>query len=167
MKRFLFLAFIVLFCSTLSAQNSVNDILTKFASSGKQLCCKYNYTLKGSLPLSASGSATVFGAMYYTSENGLEYYCNGTTLWAVDQQAKEVVVSNADASLFSTILSLAQKASSFNYTGDKLTLCIDSKELSVDFSAHDILLLPPPGDSSAFVFDSGSLDSSWIITDLR
>ena len=57
----------------------------------------------------------------------------------------------------------------FNFDGKTLTCTIkdEYKGLDIDFKATAIKAQEGEGDEAAFVFDTSSLDKSWIITDLR
>lgn len=86
---------------------------------------------------------------YFVSGNGLDIYCDGTARWTVDNEAKEVYIEPATG--LDEFLTDPE-----SYLGALSGLEIKNVRYS-----------KPDADLSGYRFDTDSLDSSWVITDLR
>ena len=87
----------------------------------EQLCAKmsdrasvlnYSYTLSVSgVKTVGDGTVTTQDYAYILNGNGMNIYCNGTTLWVVDEAGKEIMIDSvaqgADAYLSNPVLLLA------------------------------------------------------------
>ncbi|MBP3425565.1 MAG: hypothetical protein J6K81_02440 [Rikenellaceae bacterium] len=97
MKRFIL--FCAMACATLmaTAQTST-EILRRVSSAVESLG---NYTadfVMTSAEGNANGSYSVEGARFRINGGGVDMVCDGTTMWAVDHAAREVVVETVDNS---------------------------------------------------------------------
>ncbi|NLZ50716.1 MAG: hypothetical protein GX899_03290 [Rikenellaceae bacterium] len=168
MKRILAIAVSALaFANPSMAQNSINDVIA-LLKGDNAISCNYSYALKGDFPLKSSGTALLHKHKYYLNENGIETYCDGSTVWTVDRKAKEVLVSKSEGSIVSRLEDFEDITIS-RYTGKTLscTLKNEAHGINIDFNAENISISRAPEDSSAFIFDTSKLGSDWIITDLR
>ena len=95
--------------------------------------------------LHLSGTLILEGNCYFAKGNGIEIYCDGKTRWTVDPEEKEVYIEEAGG--IKEILE-----------GD------DSLE---SLSIKNVKYIPQTGSLRDFRFDTSSLDSSWVVTDLR
>lgn len=162
------IAGILLSISAWAQGGSITDVVA-FVLDGRVITCNYSYSAKGDFPMNGAGSAKVCGKKYCIRENGLEYYSDGVSAWTVDRSAKEVLISDGSSSLLSHLDDYTERVAVFNFDGKTLTCTIkdEDKGLDIDFKATAIKAQEGEGDESAFVFDTSSLDKSWIITDLR
>ncbi len=135
---------------------------------GDPVSCRYTLSARGTMPVKESGTALLCGGKYRISGPALDTFSDGVTVWTVDRAAREVYISGAGESLASRLEEYLGFVSDFNYDGRNLscTLRSDDGSVDLDFSATDISFTSPPEDG-AFVFDVSSLDSSWVVTDLR
>jgi len=111
----------------------------------ERISLRYAFTIAQPAPVKLSGALLVQGDCYQAKGNGVEIYCDGTTRWTVDPESKEVYIETAGG--------IAEFA-----------LWQDDLE---DLSLTDVRYLPLSDDLSPFIFDTASLDSGWVVTDLR
>ena len=98
MSRNLLLCVSLFISSMLSAQNPT--LLDRFYEGVSQSCTDLSYTC--SVRLSGvnnvgQGTLSAQGLMWVMKGNGVEMYCDSTTLWILDPALKEVVIEPASA----------------------------------------------------------------------
>ena len=164
MKRLAAITAAVLLCCSAWAQKSLDDVIA-LLQSGDRVSCSYSYTLRGNVPVKGSGTATICGACYHISENGLDTWCDGSTVWTVDSEAREIVVSEGGNSILANPGAYRSIVQDLRFDGRSLSCTIESQGSEMDFKAGGITAVPDSGES--FAFDTSGLDKSWIITDLR
>ncbi len=96
-----------------------------------------------------TGRITAQQNYYFVSGNGLDIYCDGESRWTVDSEAREVYIEPACG--LEEFLSDPE-----SYLG----ALSDLKIRNVEYSSPEV-------DLSLFRFDTNSIDSSWVVTDLR
>lgn len=99
--------------------------------------------------VTVTGRITAQQNYYFVSGNGLDIYCDGESRWTVDSEAREVYIEKACG--LEEFLSDPD-----TYLG----ALSDLKIKNVKYSS-------PESDLSLYRFDTKSLDSSWVVTDLR
>ncbi len=58
----------------------------------------YTYVMKGgNVNLRGGGSLTVQGSCYFIEGDGLQIWCDGSSVWTMDMMDEEVVIESADA----------------------------------------------------------------------
>lgn len=167
MKRFAAIAALALaFALPSRAQLTLQDALGVLDRENA-VECTYSIVSRGDFPMKTSGTATILGSCYHLVHDGLDEWCDGTTLWTVDKSAKEVVVSAAGPSFASLVEQEIESISALSYDGKKLSckLTNPSRGIDIDFKAEGIKTSPEK--RASFVFDTSALDRSWIVTDLR
>ena len=142
----------------------------------KQLCAKMtesSATLNYSYTLSVSGVKTVGDGVLYVQDqsyvmqgNGLKIYCNGSTVWLVDEAGKEVIIESvsqeANSYLSNPVLLLANIEAIFSVSaptssGSSLTYKLTPKcDCGI---ASGAITLSAAGGSS-YVFSSGTFKMS-------
>ena len=142
----------------------------------KQLCAKMtenSATLNYSYTLSVSGVKTVGEGVLYVQDqsyvmqgNGLKIYCNGSTVWVVDEAGKEVIIESvsqeANSYLSNPVLLLANIEAIFSVSaptssGSSLTYKLTPKcDCGI---ASGAVTLSAAGGSS-YVFSSGTFKMS-------
>ena len=142
----------------------------------KQLCAKMtenSATLNYSYTLSMSGVKTVGDGVLYVQDqsyvmqgNGLKIYCNGSTVWLVDEAGKEVIIESvsqeANSYLSNPVLLLANIEAIFSVSaptssGSSLTYKLTPKcDCGI---ASGAVTLSAAGGSS-YVFSSGTFKMS-------
>lgn len=78
------------------AQVPMDAMRKMFAGSAVSMECSYKTEIRG-VEVTANSSLVVQGGMYKMTGNGLEIYCNGNSVWTVDEAASEVVIESCDA----------------------------------------------------------------------
>ena len=164
MKRLAAITISVLLCTFAWAQKSLDDVIA-LLQSGDRVSCSYSYTLKGNVPIKGNGTAVICGTTYHISENGLDTWCDGSTVWTVDSEAKEIVISEGGNSILANPGSYRNIVQNLRFDGRSLSCTIDSQGSEMEFKASGITTAPASEES--FAFDTSGLDKSWIITDLR
>ena len=110
-----------------------------------RISLRYACTVTQDTPVKLSGVLLVQGECYRAVGNGLEIYCDGATRWTVDPASKEVYVETAEG----------------------LEELLSWRDSLTELTLSEVEYLPLSDDLSAFRFDTASLDSSWVVTDLR
>lgn len=110
-----------------------------------RISLRYDCTLTQETPVRLTGTLLVQGTCYQAKGNGMEIYCDGTTRWTVDPAAKEVYIEPAEG----------------------LEELMAWRESLSDLKLSDLRYLPLSDDLGPFRFDTASLGSDWIVTDLR
>lgn len=70
--------------------------LRKMFSSTVSIECDYETEFRNT-PVTGHSELVVQGDMYVMTGNGLQVYCNGGTLWTVDESSREVVIEPCSA----------------------------------------------------------------------
>lgn len=141
-------------------------------SSLEQLCAKMaenSATLNYSFTLSVSGVKTVGDGVLYVQDqsyvmqgNGLKIYCNGSTVWLVDEAGKEVMIDSvsqeADSYLSNPVLLLANIETIFSVSaptssGSSLTYKLTPK---CDCGITSGVVTLGAAGGSSYVFSSGT-----------
>ena len=148
MKKSTLIGILLMLAPVLQAQVPVEAIRAALAAN--RLSFQFNCQIVTDLaPVNCQGEALAQGNSYRVCANGMEFYCDGTTRWTVDRESKEVYIESAAG--VEEFLAAPEK-----YLGALSQL---------DYSS--LQRLPFSEDLSAFTFDTGSLDATWVVTDLR
>lgn len=128
-----------------SAQDDAARVLARLQSnriSGEYSCV----IMQQGVPVSLNGTATVQGDCFHLKGNGLEIFCDGQRLCYVDRSSKEAYIEQAV----------------------RLEEYIKAGMGEVkDLKLSKVRYLELSEDMSEFVFETSSLDKSWVVTDLR
>ena len=73
------------------AQTPLESLRNLFASSPVSMQCEWK-TEVNKTKFGGKSDLQIQGQMYVMKSNGLEVYCNGNTVWTVDESAMEVVI---------------------------------------------------------------------------
>ena len=97
MKRIFLTLLAVLACAlTVRAQDSsALEALAQTLSSG-EVRFHYTFEVKGDVPVKGSGAVSLLGDAYRIIGNEMEIWCNGTTRWTVDRNAREAYVETVE-----------------------------------------------------------------------
>lgn len=102
-KRFICMAFLVLISGGLSAQeNSLLDkVYAKMSSSCMEIDYKYSVSVSGTKNI-GDGNLYLQGHLWRMNGNGLEMFCDSSSVWVIDPVAKETVIEpvSSDISTF-------------------------------------------------------------------
>ena len=164
MKRAALIAASLLLSALAWGQKSLDDVIA-LLQSGQTVRCSYSYTLRGDAPAKGSGTAEICGTAYHISEGGLDTWCDGSSVWTVDAEAKEVVVSEGGNSILANPEAFRSIVKDLRYDGASLSCTVDAQGSELAFKASGITVSPASEES--FAFPTAGLDKAWIITDLR
>lgn len=95
--KYLFSLIVFLFSWHVNAQE--NSLLERMRRNVSDSCLtlQYTYTARVSgIDQNASGTLVNQGEKWVVTGNGVEMYCDGTTVWVVDRAHKEVVIEPID-----------------------------------------------------------------------
>lgn len=146
------------FYGVMSAQDT--SVLDKFYADISKSCVEldYTYSVRASgVNISGDGILTSQGVLWTLKGNGIEMYCDSSSLWVVDSSLKEVTVesalseSDADYTLNPAILLVRMKdffrVTSVGYPKDGLVSYVlrpisskDIEYVKVDISAPEAVL---------------------------
>lgn len=150
------------------------SILDSIRQKSAQECVSVSYefeTEMSGMKAVGEGLVHIQGNSYHMEGNGIEIYCDGTSTWMIDEQAKEVFIEAAEsrsagylANPALLLMSLEEESSSYRIAGDQITVSIPGEsELVIR-----ILDVKPEGTKKSEAFRPPTeFDSTWIITDLR
>lgn len=129
---------------TASAQTAetIDRILEK--SKTERVTLNYTCSISELSPVTIRGKLIIQGDCYFAEGYGMRIYCNGSTRWTIDTDSKEVYIENAGG--VEEVLGYRDSVSNLKISDVKYS---------------------PQSSSSVFDFDISTLDSSWVITDLR
>ena len=132
----------------------------------------FNYVINsaGKTAVNAEGTALIDGDCYHITGNGLDIWCDGTTKWTVDSEAKEVYVEGADSREFLANPALfLDKVEGLKVSDKNVSGIYKDPSQSVQFSfkLSSIAKKPLSGSPQGFSFVTGALGSDWVVTDLR
>lgn len=143
MKKWILPLLVLLLPLAAAAQPQLAEIAAHLQS--ERVSLHYDCTYTDEAPVKLSGDLVIQGDCYSAKGNGVEIYSDGATRWTVDPASKEVYIEAADG--LAELVAYRDSLSELKITGLKY--------------------LPLLEDLSAFRFDTASLDSSWVVTDLR
>ena len=146
---------------------------------GHRVSFDYSYSLsKEGKPMEkvTGGYVTVEDNCFSMTGLGLEVRSDGTTRWTIDREAKEMLIETVESEdLFTNpalfIASYPQYRDRLKVnasTSDSLdiTLTLD-EEVKARFQLKGIVFSEATGEKKGFSIDEKSLDSSYVVTDLR
>ncbi len=169
MKRFIALVLFVSAAFTAAAQGDA-DALRALVDSNR-VSFKYNLSAKDRPQIGTSGTVLLDGPCYHVSTNGAEIWCDGTTKWSVDTEAKEVYIESSEGTREFLVDPTAYLDRVENLkVSDKLVSGIyndPTQGAAIVFKLSSIKSSPLSGSSQGFFFDVSALGSDWVITDLR
>lgn len=142
-KLLLSLVALVLAVAASAQQAQIAEIASHLETN--RISLHYACTFTQDTPIKLNGTLLIQGRCYQAKGNGMEIYCDGETRWTVDPASKEVYIETAEG------------LEELMVWGDDLT---DLKITGLQYQALS-------EDLSAFRFDTASLDSAWVVTDLR
>lgn len=134
----LFLAFSV---ASASAQ-SIDVLAARLASCRIEL--SFDCMVGTDMPVHFTGSLSAQGNCYHLRANGMDIWCDGSTRWSMDTEAKELYVETS------------------NGVGEVLAY----RNAISEISFSNVVVTENPDEVSYF-FDVSKLDNSWVVTDLR
>lgn len=146
-------------------------------AAGKRVSFDYVYSLDQGEGMKevTRGSVLAQGNCFVVSGLGLKNYSDGTTLWMMDESAKEVVIDavvNDDvlsnpALLIGSYRNYMDQIKVNREGSDSLDLTITlDEETKVRFKLTSVRFADP-SDASDFTLDVSALPSSYVVTDLR
>ena len=153
----------------LSAQYDADYL--KSLASGNRVSFNYNVGVKGKAPVVMAGKVVIDGDCYSIRGNGLEVYCDGVTKWTVDKESKEVYMEAAESARDFIVNPEAWIGNVKNLKVDKTSASgiyhDDYQNVDLTFRFSSIKSSPLSGSPDGFAFDTSSLGSDWVVTDLR
>ena len=169
MKRLSMKIILAAACISAAAQNSAAALLKRVE--GKRLSFDFTLTTADKVPVKHNGSVLIDGSCYHVEDNGMDIWCDGRTKWTVDNAAKEVYVEDpggeadilaSPSTLLGNVSNLiaGETSVSGKYTGD-------GPGKGSTFVLTSIKTSEPKGNADEFSFNTLSLKSPWVITDLR
>lgn len=148
-------------------------------SSLEQLCAKmsdkasvlnYSYTLSvAGVKTVGEGTVTTQDNAYVLKGNGINIYCNGSTLWVMDESGKEILIDSvaqgADAYLSNPVLLLANLNKIFSISspvtngGNQIYKLTPKQDCGITSGTVSVSVANPVFTSGSFkTSDGGQLD---------
>ncbi|MBR4809746.1 MAG: hypothetical protein IK031_05660 [Bacteroidales bacterium] len=168
MKRFFTLLMLAISLPA-AAQNTPEAF--KALIDSNRVSFKYTLSAKDKAQIRTDGSVLVDGNCYHISVNGADIWCDGTTRWTVDSEAKEVYIEASDgtAEFFVNPQEHLDRISNLKM-GEKTISGVykePSQGAEVVFKFTSIVKSPLSGSPAGFSFSTAGLGPEWVVTDLR
>jgi len=141
MRSFLVTLFLAFSVASASAQ-SIDVLAARLASCRIEL--SFDCMVGTDMPVHFTGSLSAQGNCYHLRANGMDIWCDGSTRWSMDTEAKELYVETSN--------------------GVEEVLAYRNAISEISFS--NVVITENPDEVSYF-FDVSKLDNSWVVTDLR
>lgn len=151
-----------------NAQVRLEGFRTMLADS--RVSASYSYDVDGTVPVGGKGTVIVQGNCWTSKGNGMRIYCDGTSIWTVDEEAKEVYIEQAmDDSVQSVVGRFIDKATEIRSSKGVITgsFTDETSGGKVRFRIADVKSTPTSSDLSAFRLRTETLGKDWVVTDLR
>ncbi len=168
MRKIIFTLSAILFCCLLHAQDG--SILSELTSmlGRSQITAHYSYSDASGAEL-GKGVATIQGRKYMVSEGNAMFISDGSTLYSVFSDRKEVYIENAGGKndIFSNLPEVLKNVENLKWDGGKLSFTMNMEgfgELHCKAGVQEL----PWNDEALFSVSDGILESkAWVVTDLR
>ncbi len=123
----------------------------------------YSIDLSEEARISGNASVTYQDTAYMMSGNGIESYCDGSTVWTLDMEAGEVYIESVTDDLKEYMKTLAASLEGIEADSDASFLSPDGQIVKIH-----VISVKKSGvkDISSFR-PTMDIDSSWVVTDLR
>lgn len=196
MKRILLLVPVLL--TVFPALVKADGVLDAFVSraSASTLSFEFDISAEGTYGVSGSGRAVVRGESFHVSADGLDIWCDGKSMWVLDNGVREAVLTDASVNPAAFIGSIhtyfkeegsgpgvfrrmnchsVRMKSAGNSAYDSMVLYFTDGTLRAltlglkDGSADELVIkgLRFSDEAPSFSPDISGLSSDWIVTDMR
>lgn len=169
MKKTALILLSAVLAQALMAQDSTASL--RQLLEGSRVSFKYALTTQDKVQVRSDGSALIDGECYRITGNGLDIFCDGTTKWTVDTDAKEVYLESSDGTREFLANPAAWLEQVHNLTvGEKVVSGVfrdPAQGTEISFRFTSITGSPQSGTTEGFTFDTSSLGPGWVVTDLR
>lgn len=158
----------VLCCFSAASQGSA---ALKELKSLLDTCCvqaKYSYGDASGKEL-GSGIAKIQGHKYLVTEGKAVFICNGSTLWSMFNDTKEIYIEKAGGAgdIFGNLDSILSQVKDLKYDGRKVTFKLDLPG-NQPLLCKAVIDKMPFNPDAKFEVEQGVLQSrEWTVTDLR
>lgn len=167
MKKALLVMILALAVLPLAAQSRADQLRQRLESG--RVSFDYSLTVEGNVPVKQSGSVVIDGDCYFIKGNGTEVRCDGTTLWTVDTEAREVYIENSAGvrEFLADPAAYLDKVSGLKVGETTASGVYSDDGNCVKFNLSSIRSSESGGDGAVFSFDVSALGEDWVVTDLR
>lgn len=169
MRKALTLIAILLCAAIGSAQTPAEQLRHKIENGRLEL--QYKYEVNGKVPVGGNGSLILEGSSFRMEGNGLQIISDGKSQWTVDPDAKEVYIEESDgaATFIAHPELLLDNATNLEITDKQISGIYHdpSSGAAISFKLWGLKFSDPRGNGTEFICETDSLDSSWVVTDLR
>lgn len=144
MKRLTLLLLFLLAGLSATAQVDLADVVKRLDRN--RIKASFTCTVQNDVAVEYKGSAIAEGKMFAVKVNGMEAYCDGEKVVIIDPEAKEAYIEKAS---------------------DLESYLKENMGNLSDLHFSELRFMDKSPDCSEFCFDTGKLDRSWVVTDLR
>ncbi len=123
----------------------------------------YEVYVSESSKLAGQAVITFQDTAFNMSGNGIEAYCDGTSLWTLDSVAKEVYIESVTEETEAYLRELSAKLS--GYKADAVATIKSPEGQSVHIKVNSIK--KSAGKDVSSFRPTQNFDSDWVVTDLR
>lgn len=141
------------------------------AVSTKRVSCNYKFTLDLPEPVIMTGFILIQQDCYYINANDTQIYADGRVVITVNNSEKEVTIEKAypsnSVSYWLKTFGENTYDLSFEENSFKGTYVFPRTGTELNFIIMDIQIQENDPDITPFSYDTESLSSDWIVTDIR
>jgi len=135
-------------------------LCSSFAQS-RSMSFDFTYLVDSQPPVKGSGNALICDDNFHVILDGVDYWCDGQTMWIVDKSSKEIYIQEPED--FSVYL----KTAILSYSGD----VVKGAEIKLEDGNKAILQISnysvPDSGKISFRVDVSKFSTDYIVTDLR
>ncbi len=151
--KYICASFLTLMSGMMSAQN-LESITIDFT---------YSVDLSEDTKLNGTAVLTYQGTSYKAVGNGVESYCDGTSVWTVDMTSKEVYIEAITPEIGEYMRDLASKLSGLKDGASAEFIAPEGQTVKVRINS----MKKSDGMDISSFRPTHKFDSSWVVTDLR
>ena len=170
MKRTLAILLLA-FCGAFAAAQAPDAMALKALVDSNRVNFKYTLSAKDRPQIATSGTVVLDGPCYHLSTKGADIWCDGTTKWTVDSEAKEVYIESSEGTreFLTNPTAYLDKVEGLKVTDKQVSGVYNepTQGAAVAFKLTSIKSSPLTGGTAEFFFDTSALGQEWVITDLR
>ncbi len=123
----------------------------------------YSVEVSETTDLTGQAVITFQGKAFAMSGNGVEAYCDGSSLWTMDTAAKEAYIESVTPEAEEYMMQLAAEISSLNAGGTASFLSPEGQKVHIRVNS----IKKSDGKDVSSFRPTLNFNSEWVVTDLR
>lgn len=140
--RKILLTLLLAVSATFAPAQSISSLASKLSTCRIEL--SFDCMVGTDMPVHFTGHLIAQGNCYHLTANGMDIWCDGSTRWSADMEAKDLYIE----------------------TSNGVEEVLAYRDAISELSFSDVTVTENP-DKGNYAFDVAGLDDSWVVTDLR